>query len=218
MEQKSNSPKELLSRAYALSSDEETRALYRDWASTYDETMMGGLDYLTPQKTAKLLSTVVKDKTVRVLDVGAGTGLAGQSLAELGFANIDALDYSNAMLGVAKLREQGGKPVYQNCIQADLNKRLTLEDNAYDAMICTGLFTHAHVGANCLPELFRILKPASYFATTVHKDIWKSSGFDVMTNTLEAQGLIKTHSSIMDIFFKTDEEPQGSYIVWKTLK
>ena len=218
MEQKSNSAKELLSRAYALSNDEETRALYRDWASTYDETMLDGLDYLTPQKTAELLSTVVKDKTARILDVGAGTGLAGQSLAELGFTNIDALDYSNAMLGVSKIREQDGNPVYQNCIQADLNKPLTLEDNSYDAMICTGLFTHAHVGANCLPELFQILKPASYFATTVHKDIWKSGGFDMMTNTLEAQGVIKTHSSVMDIFFKTDEEPQGSYILWKTLK
>lgn len=38
---------DLLRRAYALSGEDpaETKALYRDWAETYDGTMMDGLDY-----------------------------------------------------------------------------------------------------------------------------------------------------------------------------
>lgn len=218
MNDKSNSSAELLARAYALSSDEETKALYRDWATTYDETMLDGLAYLTPERTARLLATVLEDKSAAVLDVGSGTGLAGQNLAELGYTQIDALDYSNAMLGVAKARQHNGKHVYQNCIQADLNEKLELRTNSYDAIICTGLFTHAHVGANCLPELFRVLKPNSFFATTVHKDIWQEGGFEVQVSQLEEAGALITHSRQMDIYFETDEEPQGYYIVWESLK
>ena len=84
-----DSSQELLARAYSLSNDEETKALYREWAETYDETMLDGLGYLTPRKTAHMLSTLVKDKSIRILDVGSGTGLAGESLADHGFTNID---------------------------------------------------------------------------------------------------------------------------------
>jgi len=152
MNTKSNSSKALLARAYALSNDEETKALYQDWASTYDETMLDGLSYLTPLNTASLLAATLTDKSALILDVGSGTGLAG--------------------------RQHNGKQVYSHIIQADLNSEIDLKNNTYDAIICTGLFTHAHVGAGCLPELFRILKPSGFFATTIHKDVWDEGGFD----------------------------------------
>ena len=70
-------PQALLERAYSLGNDEEARALYRDWAQSYDETMMDGLGYRTPEATAALLARHTNDKTQPVLDVGSGTGLAG---------------------------------------------------------------------------------------------------------------------------------------------
>lgn len=218
MKNKSNLSEALLARAYALSNDEETKALYQDWASTYDETMLGGLAYLTPAKTADVLCSVVPDKSALILDVGSGTGLAGQNLAERGFKNIHALDYSSAMLGVAKARQHKGQQVYSEVIQADLNQKLALSSNAYDAIICTGLFTHAHVGSGCLPELFRVLKPRSFFATTVHKDVWLEGGFEEAVEALTQEGVLKTHLKELDIFFETDEEPQGYYIIWESLR
>lgn len=218
MTNKSKSSEALLARAYALSNDEETKALYRDWANTYDETMLGGLSYLTPNKTAQLFAEAVGDKEVKILDVGSGTGLAGENLTELGYTKIDALDYSSAMLGVAAARMMNEKPVYENCIKADLNQSLELKSDTYEAIICTGLFTHAHVGPDCLPELFRVLKPNSFFATTVHKDIWVSGGFEKVVAALENQGVLKTCSKRMGKFFETDEEPQGWYILWECLK
>jgi len=218
MTDKVNSSEELLARAYALSSDADTKSLYRDWASTYDETMLDGLGYLTPKNTAKLLASVLDKKSTLILDVGSGTGLAGQNLAELQFTNLVALDYSSAMLGVAKVRQHNGKPVYQDYIQADLNQTLKLADNSFEAIICTGLFTHAHVGAGCLPELFRVLKPGSYFATTVHKDVWHEGGFEEQVINLENTNVLKTHSKEMGDYFETDEDPQGFYILWECLK
>lgn len=218
MSKDTKSSEALLARAYELSNDQETKALYRDWAQTYDETMLKGLSYLTPQKTAQLFSDYVAIKTCRILDVGSGTGLAGQMLAQLGYSKIDALDYSSEMLGVAKARTHNKKPVYQNLIKADLNKPLSIAANTYEGMIATGVFTHAHVGANCLSELFRVLKPGSLFATTVHKDVWESAGFEKTVGELEAAGTIKTRYSKMGRYFETDKEPAGYYIIWENLK
>ena len=82
----------LLERAYRLSNDEDTHELYRDWAQTYDKTMLDGLGYVSPRLVSRLLAGHVSDRAVRVLDVGAGTGLAGQELDALGFVDIDAID------------------------------------------------------------------------------------------------------------------------------
>ncbi|MDJ0612386.1 MAG: class I SAM-dependent methyltransferase [Rhizobiaceae bacterium] len=208
---------DLLKRAYALESDRDAKALYDDWAETYDQTMLYGLKYLTPRKTASLLKEAKLAGNARILDVGCGTGLAGEHLSGFGFRNIDALDYSPAMLRTAGEKAIDGAPVYELLIEADLNQKLPLEDNLYDAMICTGTFTHAHVGAECLHELFRILKPGGLFACTVHKDVWEPAGFSETVKQLAADGILKTSGMIMDIYFETDDEPQGWYILWEKL-
>ena len=107
---------ELLERAYALDSDEKSRALYRDWAQTYDETMLQGLHYQSPQTVARLLAAHLPDRQAAVLDIGCGTGLLGQGLAEHGFGTIDGLDVSPEMMQVAQRRG-----VYRRFIEADLN-------------------------------------------------------------------------------------------------
>ena len=48
---------ELLERAYGLDDDEDTRRLYRDWAETYDNTMLDGLGYLSPRLISQLLAS-----------------------------------------------------------------------------------------------------------------------------------------------------------------
>jgi len=203
-------PDELLERAYSLDSDEETKALYQDWAETYDDTMLDGLGYLTPFKTADLLAKFLPDKAASILDVGCGTGLAGQALFERGFVNLSALDYSSEMLRVARERK-----IYSDLIEADLNGVLKLGDNSFDAITCTGTFTHAHVGANCLDELWRILKPDGLFACTVHNDIMVENGFDNKLEQLKEAGMIAFLHWQADIYFKTSTQPEGIYMVWQ---
>ena len=51
-----NTPEQMLARAYALTANdsEETLRLYADWAETYDQTMLDGLAYRSPQRIATL--------------------------------------------------------------------------------------------------------------------------------------------------------------------
>ncbi|MFZ1815384.1 MAG: class I SAM-dependent methyltransferase [Rhizobiaceae bacterium] len=203
-------PEQLLARAYALHDKDEAHSLYREWARSYDKTMLEGLGYLTPKKTAELLAGHVPDHKARILDVGCGTGLAGVELNRLGYRQPDGLDFSPEMLGVARSRS-----IYGHLLQADLNAPLELPDESYDALICTGTFTHAHVGASCLPELFRVLRREGLFAATVHKDVWESAGFSEMTEQLEKAGTMETVLRELGTYYRDSMEPEGYYLVWR---
>jgi predicted TPR repeat methyltransferase len=199
----------LLARAYALKDAGAARELYREWAMTYDATMLQGLGYLTPALTAQLLASYVGARDCPVLDIGSGTGLAGAALASHGFTNISALDFSPQMLAVAQSRG-----VYSRIIEADLTQPLDLPAASHEAMICTGTFTHAHVGAHCLDELFRVLAPGGMFACTVHKDVWRPAGFAAKIASLERAGTIAVLYHRPGIYYRGSQEPDGYYCVW----
>ncbi|MBL4626550.1 MAG: methyltransferase domain-containing protein [Roseicyclus sp.] len=78
-------------------SPEETRAIYRDWAATYDADVQGA-GYATPGRIARALAEAAPDKTAPVLDFGCGTGLSGMALAAQGFTHIDGTDITPEML------------------------------------------------------------------------------------------------------------------------
>ncbi len=210
MDRMKQTPEQLLARAYALDNDAEAKALYRDWAETYDTTMIDGLGYLTPARTAELLAENLADREAMILDVGCGTGLAGAELAARGYRCIDALDFSSDMLKVA-----GARGCYRRLIEADLNLPLDLESESFDALICTGTFTHAHVGATCLDELFRVLKPGGLFACTVHDDVWQPAGFENKVAELDAAGTLETLAHAPGPYFADSEGTDGAYILWR---
>jgi len=201
----------LVKRAYTVSNDEESKALYRDWANSYDTAMVDGLGYLTPTLTARLLAEYCHDREARVLDIGSGTGLAGVALQAEGFTQLDALDFSPEMLA-----EAARTGAYQTLIEADLNAPLSMiPDNQYSAMICTGTFTHAHVGASCLNELWRILAPGGLLACTVHHDVWASSGFADQIAQMESGQQLETLHQQPGRYYSSSDQIEGDYIVWQ---
>ena len=201
---------DLLRRAYALSGEDpaETKALYRDWAETYDGTMMDGLAYVSPMKIAALLAEHVTDRDPRVLDVGCGTGLLATFLAEQGFGRIDGLDYSAEMLAVAQAKGRIGQSFLR-----DLNEPLNMDGERFGALASTGTFTHGHVGGGCLPGLFELLEQGGLLVCTVHQDVWDAGGFGETLAHLEDAGAVEIVERKADRLFETDEAPTGWYLV-----
>lgn len=201
---------ELLRRAYELdgANPEETRALYRDWAETYDGTMLDGLGYVSPKKIAALAALQLPDKAAAVLDVGCGTGLLAAYLAEQGFSHIDGLDYSAEMLDVA---EKKGR-IKQRFLK-DLNQPLDMKTEHYAALASTGTFTHGHVGGGCLPGLLALLRQGGLLICTVHQDVWEEGGFGEALDALVVANKAEIISRDPDRLFESDDQPTGWYLV-----
>ncbi len=202
----------LLERAYAIDSDETSRALYRDWAETYDETMLQGLGYRSPDTVARLLGEHLADRQATVLDIGCGTGLAGHKLADLGFTTIDGLDLSPEMMQVAARRG-----VYRQFVVADLNQRLPMRDASYEGASCSGTFTHGHVDARCLDEVFRVLKLGAPFAFTVKLEVWEPLGFKDKLAQLQQSGRIAEVALTHDRHYDNATVPDGVFCVYRRM-
>ncbi len=161
-----------LEKVYTAENHEQLMDAYKDWAANYDDDTVGNFGYVAHIASARALDAVLGEKQARILDAGCGTGLVGEILRELGYDNIDALDYSQEMLEEAKK-----KHVYDKLFLADLSKPLDIADNAYDAVVCTGTFTFGHVDASAFDELIRITRPDGYFCFTVREGAYEEYGY-----------------------------------------
>ncbi|MEM1199023.1 MAG: class I SAM-dependent methyltransferase [Pseudomonadota bacterium] len=202
-------PDALLARAYELETPDDSLALYRDWADTYDDHLEQGLSYLSPKGVAAIFAEYVDDLGVHILDVGCGTGLAGMAAVGRGFKNLDGLDISPEMLEQARK-----KGIYSALIQGDLTGALEIADHTYNAAISSGTFTHAHVGAVAFDEIFRILKPGAVFACTVNAEVWVENGFGPKIRELTGRGVMHVLEIRPGAYFK-GEDAVGRYIVFQ---
>ena len=88
-----------LDAVYALQTADDNRRHYDGWAETYDSDFVADMDYRLPERVAAAFAAAQPDGPV--LDVGAGTGLVGVALTELGIGPVDGTDISPGMLAAA---------------------------------------------------------------------------------------------------------------------
>jgi len=205
------SPEKILERAYALKTPDEAKALYADWAVSYDQHLEQGLNYIAPACIAQTLVNVLADRTASILDIGCGTGLVGAYLVGQGYSAIDGLDFSSEMLSQAR-----SKRIYQKLLSGDLNTVLDIPDQTYDAGISCGTFTHGHVKADALDEIIRVLKPGACFVCTIHREVWQSAGFGTKFAQLTASGVAELESMNEQPFYRNAPD-DGRFCVVRRL-
>lgn len=138
------------------------------------------MDYRLPERVAD----AAKAFAVRgpMLDIGAGTGLLGQALVELGLGPVDGTDISPEMLG-----EAGLKGCYRHLFAADINEGLPIENRTYQAIISAGTFTTGHVGPDALDEVMRVTSPGGRLVLSINAEHWNAAGFSEKFEALSAQ-------------------------------
>jgi predicted TPR repeat methyltransferase len=161
-----------LEKVYTAKNHEELMDAYKDWAADYDTDTVGRFGYVAHIASADALDNALETKDAYILDAGCGTGLVGEELAKKGYGNMDALDYSRGML-----EESERKKIYRRHIQADLSKPLDMEENCYDAVVCTGTFTYGHVNATAFDELIRITRPGGVICFTIREGAYEDYGY-----------------------------------------
>ena len=172
-----------LKAAYALKTPEDSRRLYADWAESYDADFAAREDYRLHIHTARAF--VEAGGQGPVLDVGAGTGLCGAVLAELGVGPIDATDISAEMLERALMKD-----VYRDAILADLNEGVPANPGSYSGIVSSGTFTTGHVGPGAIDALLRVARRGAQFALSIRATHFEDAGFGARLRALEEAGAI----------------------------
>lgn len=172
---------ELWKATYEAETPEQLNQAYQDWACDYDRDTCEVMGYVGPTIAAQLLDCHLDVKAAKILDAGCGTGLVGEVLKDMGYGNIEAMDYSVDMINEAKK-----KTVYNSLFQADMNESLDVPNNAYDAIICVGTFTYAHVGPDAFDELVRVTRPGGYICFTIRDGAYEEYGYRSKMLQLEA--------------------------------
>jgi SAM-dependent methyltransferase len=160
-------PVDPVRRARSISSVDEAVALYRDWASTYDDDVFGTHGFTGSGRIAELLAEALVDRSRPVVDLGCGTGAVGRRLAELGVSTVDGIDVSPEMLAVA-----AKTGAYRNLSVADLTKPGEPAFRGYAGSVSAGTFTSGHVGASVVPELLRMLGDGAVVAWVIGSSMW----------------------------------------------
>tara|TARA_E500000331_G_scaffold246037_1_gene236491 strand:+ start:857 stop:1477 length:621 start_codon:yes stop_codon:yes gene_type:complete len=160
------SEKNFLSQSYDLETQDDTLAHYEAWAETYDQELSEN-DYAQPQRCAAALASHIDKRDIRILDIGCGTGLSGVALKNLGFSNIEGCDFSSLMIEKAK-----DTNVYQRLFEADINKKLEIETETYDAAVAVGVLSFAHVRTDALREMLRIIKTGGLLVIGLNEKYW----------------------------------------------
>lgn len=177
-----NAPPDL-NAAYNLTSPAASKRLYAAWAKSYDLSFAAQESYHLPFQTAQTFVTA--GGSGPVLDAGAGTGLCGQALSDLGVSALEATDISADMLAQATK-----KGVYRAVIEADLLHGIPVPNGRYQGVVSSGTFTHGHIGPEALPELLRVAASGAQFALSINTKFYHVAQFDTALDDLVNSGII----------------------------
>ena len=156
---------------------------YDEWAQSYDDDL-ASWSYQAPMVVAEAVATR-HPPADSALDVGCGTGLVGRALHARGFAGrILGLDISQASLEIA---QQCG--AYDLLVHADLQKRLTFEDDSVDAVVCVGVMTYLPEVEAVWREFARVARPRGIVVATQREDLWHTRKCQTVVDRLQNEGV-----------------------------
>lgn len=193
---------------YSAKDNQELAERYDQWAGDYDSDLTEDFDYRSPRIAAELFARYVP-RDARILDAGAGTGLVGETLTAMGYANLVAMDMSRGMLEEARK-----KNAYTELHQMVMGGPLDFPPASFDAVICVGTLTVSHAPASSLDELVRVTRPGGYIAFTLRPDVYERDGFKEKQSQLESAGKWRLAEVTEPFTSMPRGEPDISMQVW----
>lgn len=151
-------------------------ALFDAYAPGFDQALVERLGYGAPWQLAKLIRAHAPEgapnRFARALDLGCGTGLAGEALrVDIGY--LEGVDLAPGMIDVAR-----SKGVYDALVSGDILSHLMAGDELFDLVLAADVF--AYIGD--LSRIFRALRKRmasrGLVAFTVEKAVHGEEGAD----------------------------------------
>ena len=198
-------------KAYNAVTEAELQSFYDDWAGSYDADH-AAIGCFHHETAAALLARHLPDKAAAVVDAGAGTGLAGQSMRALGYTNLTAIDFSAEILAVARL-----KGIYREYRVMNLNEPLAdLPDARFDAALAVGVFSYGQVAARALDELVRIVRKEGLITLTLRQEFYADDAMGVRSkmDALIENGRWQLLERTPPAQYLPNKEPEVMFRAW----
>jgi predicted TPR repeat methyltransferase len=135
--------------------------LFDGYAKKFESSLVGKLNYKTPTIIANCLLPLISSENSNfdILDLGCGTGLAGEALIGLA-KTLVGIDLSKEMLKFAK-----AKNIYDRLIQDEINHALSQEQSSsFDLVVSSDVFVYVGDLKAIFDQVFDVLKIGGFFA------------------------------------------------------
>ncbi|WP_374300013.1 methyltransferase domain-containing protein [Ferrovibrio sp.] len=138
--------------------------LFDAFADSFDEKLVGWLDYKAPQQVASIAARLLEGRlATRAIDLGCGTGLLGPEVQKL-VRRLDGIDLSPRM--VDKAHQRG---VYDELIVGEIVAALLKRPAAYDLVLAADVLSYFGDLRSLLIAVHDCLQPGGLFIATVEK-------------------------------------------------
>lgn len=137
--------------------------LFDDYSDTFEESLLGTLDYQAPKLLKELLLDAYSNcpKFDHALDIGCGTGLAAVELAPY-CTRITGFDLAAKMVDKAAEKE-----IYHTLVATDVTGFSQQTTEKYDLLVAADVFAYIGKLDNTFAELSTISAPKATLAFTV---------------------------------------------------
>ncbi len=189
----------------------DPKRVYDNWSAVYDADLIDEYGYVAPQIAADEFVERVHDRAATIIDLGCGTGLAGRELRRRGYYRVDGADISTGML--AQARSHG---VYRQLFAADLTKRTSIPDGAYDAVISVGAFGNGHLKAAALPDFIRLVKPGGFLVIYLNARPFLAEDYARDLHALELAGQWRMEKVEASNYMETLDRPGRLMVARRT--
>jgi predicted TPR repeat methyltransferase len=140
------------------------RHLFDQFSADYDARMRGQLAYAAPEILGALADSVMPGRNdLRILDLGCGTGLAGEVFRARA-RQLDGVDLSPAMIAKAR-----AKQIYDQLSVGDIETTLAAPGPGYDLMIAADTLVYLGDLDPVFAGARARLLPEGYFLFTVER-------------------------------------------------
>ena len=114
------------------------KEVFDDFSGHYDESMLDRLEYMVPEALLSALHKTAMNKTFKdCLDLGCGTGLAGQAIRQH-VINLTGIDISEGMIALAEK-----KKIYDQLVVGDILTFLnSAEKQSFDLIVAADVFNY----------------------------------------------------------------------------
>lgn len=129
----------------------------------YDDPLIAAAERYFAGDEWRAISKLLRGRTGRALDVGAGRGIASYSLAREGFV-VTALEPDpSAIVGASAIRVLAAEATLPIEVIEEFSERLPFVDNVFDVVFARAVLHHTRDLESACREMFRVLRRGGIF-------------------------------------------------------